>query len=192
MRQAADFVVEFYQFFILPFLSIAIFYAMEYISQGAQFFTNEKGVKWRFLSFCALMQFFVSIVIILSVKAVFESDPLLEYKTMKMVAIILLGTTPFNISILIWVAIKLEIYKLMRNRYEKEMQEAIHTDSMLHDLMKTSPKNAHTTQKETKEETITQTQNTQETNMQKAHSPKTSHTQAQAQQAHTNPHQTQE
>lgn len=137
MRHIMNFIIEFYQIILLPFLSIAIFYAMEYMSKGASFFLHENGVRWKFLSFCAIMQFFVSVVIIWSVKAVFESDPLLEYQTMKMVAIILLGTTPFNISILIWVAIKLEIYRLMKNRYEKELQEISHTDSLLREALHT-------------------------------------------------------
>jgi hypothetical protein len=127
---------DYYQFFMLPFLSISIFYAMEYMSRGVEFFVNEKGVKWRFLSFCALMQFFVSLVVILSVSAMFKSDALQEYQTLQLVAIILLGTTPFNISILIWVAIKLEIYRLMQNRYQGELKDLINAESFIGQALK--------------------------------------------------------
>ncbi len=109
---------------------------MEYMSRGVEFFVNEKGVKWKFLSFCALMQFFVSLVVILSVSAMFRSDALQEYQTLQLVAIILLGTTPFNISILIWVAIKLEIYRLMHNRYKDELKDLIKAESFIGQAIK--------------------------------------------------------
>ncbi|WP_233708530.1 hypothetical protein [Helicobacter bilis] len=131
LRTIGNIIYDYYQFFILPFLSISIFYAMEYMSRGVEFFVNEKGVKWKFLSFCALMQFFVSLVVILSVSAMFKSDALQEYQTLQLVAIILLGTTPFNISILIWVAIKLEIYRLMHNRYKDELKDLIKAESFI-------------------------------------------------------------
>ena len=131
LRTIGNIIYDYYQFFILPFLSISIFYAMEYMSRGVEFFVNEKGVKWKFLSFCALMQFFVSLVVILSVSAMFRSDALQEYQTLRLVAIILLGTTPFNISILIWVAIKLEIYRLMHNRYKDKLKDLIKAESFI-------------------------------------------------------------
>ena len=177
LKTIGNIIYDYYQFLILPFLSISIFYAMEYMSRGVEFFVDEKGVKWRFLSFCALMQFFVSLVVILSVSAMFKSDALQEYQTLQLVAIILLGTTPFNISILIWIAIKLEIYRLMRNRYEKEFKEMIHTDSLLQEALTGKPQSTqqenklkelaqpHTTQTEvskakpTQDESIKQTKN---------------------------------
>lgn len=158
LRTIGNIIYDYYQFFILPFLSISIFYAMEYMSRGVEFFVNEKGVKWKFLSFCALMQFFVSLVVILSVSAMFRSDALQEYQTLQLVAIILLGTTPFNISILICVAIKLEIYRLMRNRYEKEFKEMIHTDSLLQEALTGKPQS---TQQENKLKELAQTHTTQ-------------------------------
>ena len=158
LKTIGNIIYDYYQFFILPFLSISIFYAMEYVSRGVEFFVDEKGVKWRFLSFCALMQFFVSLVVILSVSAMFKSDALQEYQTLQLVAIILLGTTPFNISILIWVAIKLEIYRLMRNRYEKEFKEMIHTDSLLQEALTGKPQS---TQQENKLKELAQTHTTQ-------------------------------
>ena len=136
LKTIGNIIYDYYQFFMLPFLSISIFYAMEYMSRGVEFFVNEKGVKWRFLSFCALMQFFVSLVVILSVSAMFKSDALQEYQTLQLVAIILLGTTPFNISILIWVAIKLEIYRLMQNRYKKELKDLIKAESFIGQAIK--------------------------------------------------------
>ena len=136
LKTIGNIIYDYYQFFMLPFLSISIFYAMEYMSRGAEFFVDEKGVKWRFLSFCALMQFFVSLVVILSVSAMFKSDTLQEYQTLQLVAIILLGTTPFNISILIWVAIKLEIYRLMQNRYKDELKDLIKAESFIGQAIK--------------------------------------------------------
>lgn len=138
LRNIAQWIIDYYQFIILPMLSVSVFYAMEYMSNGADFFINEKGVKWRFLTFCAFLQFFVSLVVILSVIAIFKSDGLKEYQTFKMVAIILLGTTPFNISILIWVAIKLEIYRLMKTRYKDELKDLLNTKSLIYESLKTS------------------------------------------------------
>ena len=155
LKTIGNIIYDYYQLLILPFLSISIFYAMEYMSRGVEFFVDEKGVKWRFLSFCALLQFFVSLVVIISVSAMFKSDALQEYQTLQLVAIILLGTTPFNISILIWVAIKLEIYRLMRNRYEKEFKEMIHTDSLLQEALTGKPQST--------QETINQTQANEDT-----------------------------
>lgn len=136
IKNISQAIIDYYQYIILPFLSISIFYAMEYLSNGIDFFVNEKGIKWRFLSFCALMQFFVSLVVILSTIAIFESDYLQEYQTLRMVSIILLGTTPFNISILIWVAIKLEMYRIMKNRYKSELQDILTQDKLLQKTLK--------------------------------------------------------
>ena len=149
LKTIGNIIYDYYQFFILPFLSISIFYAMEYMSRGVEFFVDQKGVKWRFLSFCALMKFFVSLVVILSVSAMFKSETLVEYQTLQLVAIILLGTTPFNISILIWVAIKLEIYRLMQNRYKDELKDLIKAESFIGQALK-----ANDTQDNKKKETI--------------------------------------
>ena len=135
LRNIAQAIIDYYHFVILPFLSIFIFYAMEYMNHGSDFFVNEKGVKWRFLSACALMQFFVSLVVIIPVIAIFRSDTLREYETFRMIAIILLGITPFNISILILVAIKLEIYRLMKNRYKDDLKDFENTKSLLSETL---------------------------------------------------------
>lgn len=140
-KDLARTIYEYYQFIILPFLSVSIFYAMEYMTKGADFFINEKGIKWRFLTFCALMQFFVSLVVIISTIALFESETLAEYKTLKMVCVILLGTTPFNISILIWVAIKLEIYRIMKTRYKNELNEVLNTQSLINEVLTSNTQN---------------------------------------------------
>ena len=48
---------------------------MEYMILGVEFFANKKGVKWRLLRFCTLMQFFfVSLVIILSASTIFKNN----------------------------------------------------------------------------------------------------------------------
>ncbi|MDY5951485.1 MAG: hypothetical protein SPJ16_09885 [Helicobacter sp.] len=156
LKTIGNIIYDYYQFFILPFLSISIFYAMEYMSRDVEFFVNQNGVKWRFLSFSAM----------------FKSDALQEYQTLQLVAIILLGTTPFNISILIWVAIKLEIYRLMRNRYEKEFKQLINTNSLLQEaLTGTQNKDDFTssqhdeeqqTHENTEQETIKQNKSTQD------------------------------
>lgn len=149
LRNIAQAIIDYYHFVILPFLSISIFYAMEYMNHGSDFFVNEKGVKWRFLSACALMQFFVSLVVIISTIAIFNSNALQEYQTLKLVAIILLGTTPFNISILIWVAIKLEIYRLMKNRYKNDLKDFENTKSLLSETLNNNYKeNTQNTQKD--------------------------------------------
>ena len=124
MNFITKFIFDYYYVFLLPFLSISVFYAMEYLSRGLDFFVDDSGViRWRFLVVTAIIQFFVSIVITWSVLAIFESGGLEDYQTFKMIAIILLGSTPFNISILVWVAIKFEMYKLMRSRYKEDFKE---------------------------------------------------------------------
>lgn len=71
----------------------------------------------------AVLQFFVSIMITWSVLSAFSSDFLSEYETIKMTSIIIIGGAPFNITILVWVALKLETYKLMKKRYGKEFKD---------------------------------------------------------------------
>lgn len=58
-----------------------------------------------------------------SVLSAFSSDFLSEYETIKMTSIIIIGGAPFNITILVWVALKLETYKLMKKRYGKEFKD---------------------------------------------------------------------
>lgn len=154
-KDLARTIYEYYQFIILPFLSVSIFYAMEYMTKGADFFINEKGIKWRFLTFSALMQFFVSLVVIISTIALFESEALAEYKTLKMVCVILLGTTPFNISILIWVAIKLEIYRIMKTRYKNELNGILNTQSLINQVLTNNAQN--NTTETLKEQAIAET-----------------------------------
>lgn len=71
----------------------------------------------------AILQFFVSIMITWSVLSAFSSDFLSEYETIKITAIIIIGGAPFNITILVWVALKLETYRLMKKRYGKEFKD---------------------------------------------------------------------
>ena len=71
----------------------------------------------------AILQFFVSIMITWSVLSAFSSDFLSEYETIKMTSIIIIGGAPFNITILVWVALKLETYRLMKKRYGKEFKD---------------------------------------------------------------------
>lgn len=145
------FLYNYYYVFLLPFLSISVFYAMEYLTRGLEFFVNDSGVRWKFLAVTATIQFFVSVVITWSVIAVFETDSLSEYKTFQMVATILLGATPFNISILVWVAIKLEIYKLMKSRYKDDFSDAELLDLIHHKKIKKETENKKETEKETQE-----------------------------------------
>jgi len=140
-KQIIETILNYYQFIILPFLSISILFAMEYISKGIDFFINKEGnVKWRFLIACSLLQAMVSLVIILSVIAIFKSDSLKDYQTFKLLSIILLGTTPFNISILIWVAIKLEIYRILKNRYKDELNN-LDIHNIINELIKDTKDN---------------------------------------------------
>lgn len=123
MHRILDFIYNYYYVFLLPFLSISVFYAMEYLSRGLDFFVSEKGVRWKFLFVTAFIQFFVSVIITWSVVEIFTTEAMQEYQTFQVVAMIILGSTPFNISILIWVAIKLEIYRFMRSRYKDDFKE---------------------------------------------------------------------
>ena len=157
---------DYYYMFLLPFLSVSVFFAMEYLSRGLDFFTDEKGIRWRYLIMVAIIQFFVSSVITWSMVAIFESEALAEYKTFQMVATILLGVTPFNISILLWVAVKLEIYKLMRMRYGADFKEEDLLDNRylkekkLYD--REAPQDIESKNKDSKQE-IQETKETKET-----------------------------
>lgn len=141
MSVMAKFIYDYYYIILLPFLSISVFYAMEYLSRGLEFFVNEKGVRWKFLAVTATIQFFVSIIITWSVIAIFQGEALQEYQTFQMIATILLGATPFNISILVWVAIKLEIYRFMKARYKDDFKEEELLDlKYIKETKKTEPK----------------------------------------------------
>ena len=107
----------------MPLLSIAVFFVSQYLTRGINYFIGKNGIKWGFLSFMAVLQFFVSIMITWSVLSAFSSDFLSEYETIKMTSIIIIGGAPFNITILVWVALKLETYRLMKKRYGKEFKD---------------------------------------------------------------------
>ena len=123
MKTLSNFISNYYYFFIIPFLSIAIFFVMQYLTRGISYFVGKKGIKWGFLSFMASLQFLVSIAITWSVLSAFNSEFLSDYDTLKMTAMIIIGSAPFNITILIWVALKLETYRLMRNRYGDDFKD---------------------------------------------------------------------
>ena len=117
------FVSNYYYVFVIPLLSIAVFFVSQYLTRGINYFVGANGIKWGFLSFMAILQFFVSIMITWSVLSAFSSDFLSEYETIKMTSIIIIGGAPFNITILVWVALKLETYRLMKKRYGKEFKD---------------------------------------------------------------------
>lgn len=123
MKPIFTFISNYYYIFVVPLLSIAVFFVSQYLTRGINYFIGRNGIKWGFLSFMAVLQFFVSIMIAWSVLSAFSSDFLSEYETIKMTSIIILGGAPFNITILVWVALKLETYKLMKKRYGKEFKD---------------------------------------------------------------------
>lgn len=113
-----------YYFLFIAFLSIAVFYALQYLTRGINYFINEKGkIRIRFLCFMAGLQFLISLIITWAVISAFSSEYLSEYETIKMTAIIVIGGAPFNITTLLWVALKLEAFKFMKKRYGKDFQE---------------------------------------------------------------------
>lgn len=123
MKAFFAFISNYYYIFVVPLLSIAVFFVSQYLTRGINYFIGKNGIKWGFLSFMAILQFFVSIMITWSVLSAFSSDFLSEYETIKITAIIIIGGAPFNITILVWVALKLETYRLMRKRYGKEFKD---------------------------------------------------------------------
>lgn len=123
MKPIFTFISNYYYIFVVPLLSIAVFFVSQYLTRGINYFIGANGIKWGFLSFMAILQFFVSIMITWSVLSAFSSDFLSEYETIKMTAIIIIGGAPFNITILVWVALKLETYRLMKKRYGKEFKD---------------------------------------------------------------------
>lgn len=123
MKPIFTFISNYYYIFVVPLLSIAVFFVSQYLTRGINYFIGKNGIKWGFLSFMAVLQFFVSIMITWSVLSAFSSDFLSEYETIKMTSIIIIGGAPFNITILVWVALKLETYKLMKKRYGKEFKD---------------------------------------------------------------------
>ena len=115
---------NYYYFVLIPLFSIAVFYGLQYLTRGIHYFVDDNNnVKWRYLAFMAVMQFFISILITWSVVSAFSSQYLSQYESIKMTAIIIIGSAPFNITILIWVALKLEAYKLMQKRYGDKFKE---------------------------------------------------------------------
>lgn len=123
MKPILTFISNYYYIFVVPLLSIAVFFVSQYLTRGINYFIGNNGIKWGFLSFMAILQFFVSIMITWSVLSAFSSDFLSEYETIKMTSIIIIGGAPFNITILVWVALKLETYRLMKKRYGKEFKD---------------------------------------------------------------------
>lgn len=123
MKPIFTFISNYYYIFVVPLLSIAVFFVSQYLTRGINYFIGKNGIKWGFLSFMAILQFFVSIMITWSVLSAFSSDFLSEYETIKMTSIIIIGGAPFNITILVWVALKLETYRLMKKRYGKEFKD---------------------------------------------------------------------
>ena len=123
MKPFFNFISNYYYIFVIPLLSIAVFFVSQYLTRGINYFIGANGIKWGFLSFMAILQFFVSIMITWSVLSAFSSDFLSEYETIKMTSIIIIGGAPFNITILVWVALKLETYRLMKKRYGKEFKD---------------------------------------------------------------------
>lgn len=123
MKPIFTFISNYYYIFVVPLLSIAVFFVSQYLTRGINYFIGKNGIKWGFLSFMAVLQFFVSIMITWSVLSAFSSDFLSEYETIKMTSIIIIGGAPFNITILVWVALKLETYKLMKKRYGKDFKD---------------------------------------------------------------------
>lgn len=123
MKPIFTFISNYYYIFVVPLLSIAVFFVSQYLTRGLNYFIGKNGIKWGFLSFMAVLQFFVSIMITWNVLSAFSSDFLSEYETIKMTSIIIIGGAPFNITILVWVALKLETYRLMKKRYGKDFKD---------------------------------------------------------------------
>lgn len=118
VKPILNFIANYYYVFIVPILSIAVYLSLQYLTKGIDFFVDkERHIRWRFLIFMSALQFFVSVLITWSVLSAFSSDFLSDYETLKITAIIIVGAAPFNITILIWVALKLEAYRLMHTRY---------------------------------------------------------------------------
>lgn len=119
------FLETYYYIFCIPMLSISVFYGLQYMTRGTDYFvfTDTNKIKWRFLGFLACAQYFISLLITWGVLSAFSSEYLQDYETLKLTSMIVLGGSPFNITILVWVALKLEIYKLMRQRYGDSFSE---------------------------------------------------------------------
>lgn len=118
-----SFLKDFYYLVLIPFLSIFVFFIFQFLTKGLEYFINKGRIRWGFLAFMAILQFFVSCLVTWSVLSIFASDFLSEYDTLKMSAMIIIGGAPFNITMLIWVALKLEIYRLMKERYGDDFLE---------------------------------------------------------------------
>lgn len=123
MKSFYEFIANYYYFIVVPFLSISVLFVSQYLTRGISYFVGKNGIKWGFLAFMSVLQFFVSMLITWSVLSAFSSDFLSEYETLKLTAIIIIGGAPFNITILVWVALKLEAYRLMRARYGDDFKD---------------------------------------------------------------------
>lgn len=118
-----NFFITYYFIFLIPLLSISVFYGLQYLTRGIDYFISDKGIKWRFLLYLAIVQYFISLLITWGVLSAFSSDFLSDYETVRMTALIILGGSPFNVTILVWVALKLEIYSIMKKRYGDKFNE---------------------------------------------------------------------
>ncbi|TLD84261.1 hypothetical protein [Helicobacter trogontum] len=163
MKPIYDFIANYFYVFIVPFLSIAVYLSLQYLTRGMSFFIDERGnIKWKFLVFSATLQFFVSIIITWSVLSAFSSDFLSEYETIKITSVIIIGAAPFNITILVWVALKLETYKMMRSRYGDEF---IQDDFFIKasEVQKIEDTRTHTTKPDIKDSSYSINTQTKET-----------------------------
>lgn len=158
LKSIYEAIVNYYYIVLIPVLSISVLFVSQYMTRGIEYFLNTQGkIRWGFLSFIAVLQFFVSILITWSVLSAFNSNFLSEYDTLKMACMIIIGSSPFNITILVWVALKLEAYRLMKQRYGDDF----HHGSILEDIEamqkdKASPKVEQKQEKVIKNETIIQ------------------------------------
>ena len=137
LKTIFNFITNYYYMLLIPLLSISVLFVTQYLTRGLGYFLNENGkVRLGFLSFIAVLQYLVSILITWSVLSAFNSEFLSEYETLKMTAMIIIGSSPFNITILIWVALKLEAYKIMSTRYGDEFSQ----NTMMQEIEQTKEK----------------------------------------------------
>ena len=137
LKTIFNFITNYYYMLLIPLLSISVLFVTQYLTRGLGYFLNENGkVRLGFLSFIAVLQYLVSILITWSVLSAFSSEFLSEYETLKMTAMIIIGSSPFNITVLIWVALKLEAYKIMTKRYGDEFSQ----NTMMQEIEQTKEK----------------------------------------------------
>lgn len=114
-------------------LSVPVFFALQYLTNGIEYFTDiDSKVRYKYLAYMSILQILISLLVMWIIINMFSTEYLSDYQTLKNTAVVVLGASPFNVSILIWVIVKIEAYRFMKNRYGDDFTEEVIIKKMEH------------------------------------------------------------